>query len=203
MISKNSYLPTLLLSCQYALLLVVSPVAANTEIEDGVIVIDLPGIDIVGFGYDARYILPQEAMRQRVLTTFTFEEDQLFSMEECTEPCIFAVPDQVLVRILSSSQTNTYIYDSSMLLVFVLKKHFQTAATSSYSAVLPLSLSLNQHVPLQTAPLAIVRHLEILLPAVTALLRTALILRAVELLSSTEPVLLAQAFFPKEIIFSG
>jgi len=70
----------------------------------------LPGIDFVGFGFDARFADAQDALQIPILD-YSYTTNKTYAYP--TDPSnVFLVPDQIFVRTVAYTEANAYLFDS-------------------------------------------------------------------------------------------
>jgi len=71
---------------------------------------DLPGIDFVGFGYDARFGHAQEALQIPILD-YSFTKNKTYFYPTAVD-FVFRVPDEIYVRTVAYTEATAYLFNS-------------------------------------------------------------------------------------------
>jgi hypothetical protein len=98
----------------------------------------IPGADFVGFGYDARYVDPIQAVRLPV-TQWDFQQAKTYRYPVYKD-YRFRVPDELFVRTVAKTDQNNYVFQSveelSQQLAFNAGLNYTKSSTSSSDATL-------------------------------------------------------------------
>jgi len=70
----------------------------------------LPGIDFIGFGYDARFEDIQDALQVPIMD-FSYTKEKAY-FYPANRTVIYKVPDELLVRTVAFTEANAYIFQS-------------------------------------------------------------------------------------------
>jgi len=87
------------------------PIFGTIDAGDYLNLPELPGIDFVGFGYDIRFSVAQEALKLPIVD-YAFSDMKVYMYPADPFEIIYKVPDQVFVRTVAYCETKAYLFDS-------------------------------------------------------------------------------------------
>jgi hypothetical protein len=86
------------------------PAGVDLSIEEYYDLAELPGVDFVGFGYDARFSVAQDALQVPILI-FGYSQRKTFYYPTAPE-FYYRVPDEILIRNVAFTEADAYLYNS-------------------------------------------------------------------------------------------